>query len=73
MTYSFEINDVESSIIFKNLDLELLAEITKDENIEEIIKTKWYQYATYDKLEMVGSLFMVLKSSKKMVILLNVK
>jgi hypothetical protein len=73
MSFSFEINDNENSVIFKNLDLDLLNEITKEDNIKEILQVKWYKYATYDKLEIIGNLFMVLKSSKKIVVLLNVK
>lgn len=71
MKYSFEIFSPESelSIIMKNLNLEILQELSKEETIDEIVGNKYYLYGMFDKVEVLGNSFMIMKSTKKSVIM----
>jgi hypothetical protein len=64
--------DKELSITIKNLDLELLQEISKEESIEVILANKYYMYGVYDKMDLLGNNCMILKSTKKSVELLMI-
>lgn len=74
MNYSFEIfnPDKDITISFRNLNIVLLNEITKEDSIKNISTGKYYLYNVYDRLEVLGHKFMVLKSTKNNVILLSV-
>jgi hypothetical protein len=60
------------SILLKNITLEYLNSIANEEKIQQLCGSKFYMFGTYDKVEFCGEEFMVLKSTKKAVILLNI-
>jgi hypothetical protein len=55
---------------FKNCSRELMLKLTEDNSILEIEKIKFYGYEAYDKIEILGETFMVMKSKKTHVILI---
>lgn len=74
MFFSIDITDtnVDMTITLKNLNLELLQTISTEDSISTVLSEKYYMYAMFDKLELLGVKFMVLKNSKKSVVLLRV-
>lgn len=74
MKYSLEMltDDGDVTIVVKNLDLETLQEFSKKESIDRILSEKYYIYGIYDKFEMLGNRFMILKQSKKNVVMVRV-
>lgn len=73
MRYNFDIVDTERdmTITLKNISLEYLNQIANEDTIKELCNEKFYMHGMYDKVEFCGEMFMVLKSSKRFVILLN--
>jgi hypothetical protein len=71
--YSVEIfnPDEELTVGLKNLESEMLAELSKEESVAQIFDIKFYMYGVYDRVQILGREFMVLKSSKKNVVLLG--
>lgn len=67
MKYNFEVydQDKELLVLFRNISLNFINQITKEQNIQTIMSTKFYLYGLYDKLQVLNNTFMVLKSTKK--------
>jgi hypothetical protein len=74
MKYSIEIFDTNAdlTIVLRNLSLELLQELANKDSVEKIFSEKYYMYGVYDKVDLLGNRFMVLKSSKRNVVLLMI-
>lgn len=74
MKFSIDIYNpsTDLTITLRNLTFEMLNEFADEGNIDEILGTKWYMFGMYEKLEILGYKFMMMKNSKKAVVLLGI-
>lgn len=63
--------DKEVKYSFKNCDRELIEKLTDEENILKIREQQFYNYTTYDKIKLLGETFMIMKSTKKNIIMIK--
>lgn len=74
-TYSFEIYDKgnDMSVEFRNLDIDTLNLFTHEEVVNVVFSQKFYNFGMYDKINFIDKTFMILKNTKKNVILLAIQ
>lgn len=74
LKFSLELFDQEQdiTIVIKNLELNTLGMLSQEDSIKEICSGKFYMYGVYDKMDLLGYKWMVLKQSKKNVVLLKI-
>lgn len=73
MKYSIEVfnPDEDLTVGLKNIEIQMLGQLSDKENVKGMFDIKFYMYGVYDRVEILGREFMVLKSSKKNVVLLG--
>jgi hypothetical protein len=72
--FDFEIVDIDKDrkYTFKNCDRETLVLFTEEESLDVIFSKHYFDYAMYDRIVLLDIPFIVMKSTKKNIVMVKV-
>lgn len=71
--FTLDIMDTDKDVLvsMQNLSLDMLHKITEEGSVDVILSSKYYLYGLYEKLKISDYTFMILKVTKKNVVMIN--